>query len=117
MKRTLLRTGLAVTATGVVATLAVDTGSVGLVPAPAQALLAATAAGVRPGVDAPVPVIAYAGAKALSRAAADDERTAISRALGGNLALNAAWPVLFFRGHSPAWPWPRSSRSTRPTRW
>ncbi|MFB4320483.1 tryptophan-rich sensory protein [Actinomadura sp. 21ATH] len=99
MRATLLRTGLAVTATAVVGALAVDTdsdwyrglrkpswqpppASFGLVWTPLYAL------------------VAYAGARALTRCD-DDQRAAMRRALAGDLVLNAAWPVLFFRGHSP----------------
>ncbi|GAA1687530.1 tryptophan-rich sensory protein [Nonomuraea maheshkhaliensis] len=45
-------------------------------------------------------LIAYGGARALSRA--DEEgRGALGRALAVNLALNAAWPALFFQARSP----------------
>lgn len=45
-------------------------------------------------------LIAYGSARALDRASAG-ERKAFSRHLAGNLALNAAWPALFFRARSP----------------
>ncbi|GAA3940392.1 hypothetical protein GCM10023085_22320 [Actinomadura viridis] len=45
-------------------------------------------------------LIAYAGARAIDRADGA-ERRALWRAFGVNLALNAAWPPLFFRARSP----------------
>ncbi|MGR6923736.1 TspO/MBR family protein [[Actinomadura] parvosata] len=45
-------------------------------------------------------LIAYGGARALSRAQGS-EHDALARALAGNLVLNAAWPALFFRARSP----------------
>ncbi|GII79200.1 tryptophan-rich sensory protein [Sphaerisporangium rufum] len=45
-------------------------------------------------------LIAYAGARALSRAG-EAERPALARALGVNLALNAAWTPLFFKLRRP----------------
>ncbi|GAB3148975.1 tryptophan-rich sensory protein [Microbispora hainanensis] len=44
--------------------------------------------------------IAYASARALSRAA-DGSRPALRRALAANLALNTAWSPLFFRARKP----------------
>ncbi|TXK42481.1 TspO/MBR family protein [Nonomuraea sp. C10] len=44
-------------------------------------------------------LIAYGGARALDRAG--DERAALGRTLAANLALNAAWPALFFGVRSP----------------
>ncbi|GAA1279074.1 tryptophan-rich sensory protein [Sphaerisporangium rubeum] len=44
--------------------------------------------------------IAYASARAINRADPGD-RGAIGRSLALNLALNAAWPPLFFRLRSP----------------
>jgi benzodiazapine receptor len=44
-------------------------------------------------------LIAYGSARALDRAGED--RTALAATLAGNLALNAAWPALFFGRRSP----------------
>lgn len=44
-------------------------------------------------------LIAYGGARALDRAG--DERAALGRTFAANLALNAAWPALFFRARRP----------------
>ena len=45
-------------------------------------------------------LIAYGGARALT-SADGAERDALTRTLAANLALNAAWPALFFRARSP----------------
>lgn len=45
-------------------------------------------------------LIAYSGARSLDRAAGADRR-ALRRSFGVNLALNAAWPALFFAARSP----------------
>ncbi|MCK2219787.1 tryptophan-rich sensory protein [Actinomadura sp. ATCC 31491] len=47
-------------------------------------------------------LIAYGGARALARGE-EGQRKALGWALGGNLALNAGWPALFFRARSPRW--------------
>lgn len=44
-------------------------------------------------------LVAYAGARALDRAGR--RRRAVRRAFTLTMALNAAWPALFFRGHRP----------------
>jgi tryptophan-rich sensory protein len=44
--------------------------------------------------------IAYAGGEVLTKAGGD-RRAAFARAYGANLALNAAWSLLFFRAHRP----------------
>jgi tryptophan-rich sensory protein len=44
--------------------------------------------------------IGWAGGEVLARSA-DGQRAAFARALGANLALNAAWSALFFRAHRP----------------
>lgn len=98
-KKTLVRTALAVTATAVVGGLSTDARSgwyarlrkpswqpppqaFGLVWTPLYA------------------TIAYASARALSHGD-DGSRPALRRALAANLALNAAWPPLFFKARSP----------------
>ncbi|WP_182905942.1 TspO/MBR family protein [Microbispora sp. H13382] len=97
--KTLLRTALAVTAAAAVGGLSTDARSgwyrrlrkpswqpppqaFGLVWTPLYA------------------TIAYASARALSRAG-DGSRPALRRALAVNLALNAAWPPLFFKARNP----------------
>ncbi|MEN3537095.1 TspO/MBR family protein [Microbispora sp. ZYX-F-249] len=97
--KTLLRTSLAVTAAATVGGLSTDARSgwyrrlrkpswqpppqtFGLVWTPLYA------------------AIAYASARALSRAD-DGSRPALRRALAVNLALNTAWPPLFFKARNP----------------
>jgi translocator protein len=95
----LLKTALAVTATAVAGTLATDArstwyrrlGKPSWQPPPQAFGLVWTPLYV---------LIAYAGARALSRGG-QDERRAFQRALTANLLLNAAWPALFFRAHTP----------------
>lgn len=98
--RYLLRTGLAVAAAAVLGGAATDPGSAWYRrlrkprwQPPPRAF----------GVVWPVlyALIAYAGARALASAATDRERGSLARALGVNLALNAAWTPLFFRAHAP----------------
>ncbi|MEW9531269.1 TspO/MBR family protein [Microbispora sp. NPDC049125] len=99
MRKTLLKTAIAVTAAAVAGGLAVDADSAWYrrlskpswqPPPPAFGL-----------VWTPLyATIAYAGARALSRGD-ESSRAAFARALGANLALNAAWSALFFRARSP----------------
>ncbi|MEV5328103.1 TspO/MBR family protein [Nonomuraea fastidiosa] len=97
--KVLLKTALAVTATAVAGSLGTDPRSTWYQrlkkpswQPPPQAF---------PLVWTPLyGLIAYAGARAASRADAE-RKQAFTRALAANLALNAAWPALFFRTRTP----------------
>ncbi|MET8159102.1 TspO/MBR family protein [Sphaerisporangium sp. NPDC005289] len=99
MKRTLVKTSLAVAATAVAGSVATDPDS------PWYRRLRKPAWQPPPPAYAAVwtplyALIAYASARALARAGEADRR-ALGRALGVNLALNAAWTPIFFRMRSP----------------
>ncbi|MEV4075603.1 TspO/MBR family protein [Nonomuraea fuscirosea] len=96
---TLLATALATAATAAAGSLATTSGSAWYrrlskpswqPPAQAFPLVWTTLYGL----------IAYGGARALSRED-EERRSALGRALAVNLALNAAWPALFFKARSP----------------
>lgn len=99
-KKTLLRTALAVTAAATVGGLSTDPGSAWYTrlrkpswqPPPQAFSLVWTPL---------YAAIAYASARALSGGDDDGSRPALRRALAANLALNAAWPPLFFRVRNP----------------
>ena len=106
-RATLLRTALAVTAAAVAGGLAADRGRPGT--GPAHAALAASAAGLRPGLDAALPDLAVTSARALDGLA--DGRSRERSAYGAALAANLVLPDGTSCSSGPAGPgWPGGVR-------
>lgn len=102
-RRTLAATSLAVTAAAAVGSLATDTGSrwYRSLDKPSIQPPGAVFPVVWTALYADIAAVSALSLADLAETGRDDEHAAYGRALAANLALNAGWSVVFFRGHRP----------------